>query len=127
MNQVGAGAPGEIPLDILRHREGRRGGGKILLRDLENPVEIFSQPIGAARPEGCQGGDLGGAERVEKICELDAPPMLGLPRGEKLLGAEEEPGTYSLGHLADTEETGGVEHDLLVEPDIGSGKIVRDA
>lgn len=49
MDEVGSGGLGELLLDILRHGDGSRVGGKILLFDLQNPVYVFSQPVGSLR------------------------------------------------------------------------------
>lgn len=102
MNEIRAGDLGEILLDVLRHSDRSRCRGKILLLDLENPVDVSSQPIDSLRLQKTKGGNLVLAKGIEKMFRFHAPPMLRLPSGEEPKGSQKKPRTYSFGALSDT-------------------------
>ncbi len=124
---MGPGDLGEALLDVLGQHGSGGGCGKILFLDLEDPLQVISQPVGSLLFEKCQGGDLLLADRIDEVFKLHTAPILGFPCGEEFKGAKKKPRPDSFGDLSDTEEARGIEDNLLVKPDIGCGEFIRDA
>ena len=123
---MGAGDLGQALLNILGLRDCGGGRGKILFLDLEDPLQVISQPVGPLLFEQVQGGDLHFAQGLDEVFKLHTAPILGFPCGEHFKGAKKKPGPDSFGDLSDTEEARGIEDNLLIKPDVGCGEIICD-